>query len=272
MYMQAYKTNCQLDATSRDWACAGARAAVAVAPVRMHIAGVTCKDHSRRNQKALGTAGPHAPVLATWAAERRKSLEDVLIVENLASFPTDELQHLLSPQFQLAIEVVWGREDMGWWVNRRRKYMIFTRADAGVDLGEQGFTPQAFQRWFQRARPEVCEKGDMFYKAPDMLVLESKRQRSNRRRCRVQKERVRSDEALAALPWRALFSDGQCDRLKLYEKKAWTVLVATKDVEAVEDEAFSRTETQLARLLPKMCVSCLDGQIANHFKSNPLAI
>ena len=235
-----HNLDCPLDSTAREWS------AQEGSPLGMHVAGVTCKDHSRRNQKAMGLAGPHAPVLATWASERKHALEDVVIVENVESFPTQELEELLAPKLVLAAELVWGPEQMGWWVKRRRKYMIFTRADRPWKARLQDFA-EKFESWFACLRPQNCEKGDMFFSTPELVLLQWKRQRCQRRGSRVQHECVQSEAALQSMPWRTLLSEGQCDRLKLYEKLALAELSGGNHDEHLE------TERRLGEVVASLC-------------------
>lgn len=137
-------------------------------PLRLHVAGPTCKDHSRRNLCGLGYAGPSGRPFLVWAFERRAALEDVILVENVDTFDASVLEELMSPTHEI-FRLLVSPEDLGWWVSRTRAYFVLIKKSAHLKFDS---SPAQFYKQFALNRPmgPECERGDMFYVAPQNLV------------------------------------------------------------------------------------------------------
>ena len=91
--------------------------------LRVHIAGVICKDFSAANNHKPGFFGPSAKPFLAWALRRRQNLEDVIIMECTAGQQMMGVVFLLGPFYEIH-SIVLGPEDGFWPCTRRRKWTI----------------------------------------------------------------------------------------------------------------------------------------------------
>lgn len=108
--------------------------------------------------------------------------------------------------------VVAGPEDMGWWVNRRRRFCILTLKDSEYTTILQ---PKDFLNAFgrSRSRAATCMRGDMFYCAPlDAVATEAQRH--------VKRRRCAQDVGLVGgrLAGQTVLCDGNQARCAIYER------------------------------------------------------
>jgi len=147
--------------------------------LRLHVAGTACKDYSRRNAKALGILGPHNRAFLVWIFERRFEGEDIILIENSEAFDIDIVLRLLGDRYHIHV-IKCGPEDLGWWVSRRRSYVILIKKDSTFS---SSLNVSQFLALFGASRPmqPTCKRGNMFFAAPvDVLMSEKLRRWSKR--------------------------------------------------------------------------------------------
>ena len=134
-----------------------------------HIAGVQCQDWSGMG-KHSGWSGRTCTSFLAWLLMRLERDEDYVIIENVCSFPVDEIEALLGSRFSmrvLMITPVMG----GMPVNRRRMYMLLinkARWQWRKGLGDDQSCQEAYEALF--TEPCVLTGEDMC-RAPPELIL-----------------------------------------------------------------------------------------------------
>lgn len=204
-------------------------------PLRVHIAGTTCKDFTRRNLQPRGMQGRHGLALLVWLFERRFVREDVVILENTPDFAKDTAAMVLSP-FYMATVITAGPEDFGWWVNRRRLYMVFLRKD----VFRTELDPAEFMAIFSARRPHgpECERGDMFFAAPSELVAEELRRRWGRRHGPLPRQSEQTNEGMDC-SWVDTLTPPQDARRGEYERILVQKLFGASDAGELGDDIGS---------------------------------
>ena len=204
--------------------------------LRVHIAGITCKDFSVMNRWARGLEGGASgfPCLV-WIFERRWVREQVLIIENVRGFSLQTLLDLL-PMYVLGADLTLGPEDIGWWCVRKRRFMVLLLQGWSLQLNGCDALAE-FLRVFGKQRPSSGKKGHMFFCAPTQEQIDSKARRrrlampvSNDSQQPVSNASqaggsetaamTSADTGLAKMSWESTYTEGQVSRLRMYEKAA----------------------------------------------------
>jgi hypothetical protein len=198
----------------------------------IEIAGHTCKDVSRMNSKRPGLSGPSGRVLLVWMFERRRRREDLVITECTQDFPPEIFEQFLGMYYEITSFLL-GPEQLGWWVNRKRRFCILClRPEFGGKVS-LALSPEALVGIFGRSRPEDCMKGDMFYAATDLEV---------RAAAMVEAQRLHlvvDTQGEAPIDWDSLIIDSKAARREahrqIYIKSRFKMAAAeTKDLSLKE--------------------------------------
>ena len=141
----------------------------------LHVAGVTCKDYSKRKRHAIGIYGPSGRPLLLWIFERRFEREDVVLIEKVDGFDDAAVVRLLGPFYDIFRFRI-SPEDLGWWVSRKRIYILLVLKSSPFKF--KALVPDFFTI-FGCNRPTGldCARGEMFYAAPDAAVQAVKAKR-----------------------------------------------------------------------------------------------
>eukprot|EP00974_Lingulodinium_polyedra_P018283 1767853-Lingulodinium_polyedra.AAC.1 len=126
----------------------------------MCIAGVTCKDFSRMNKNRQGVLGPSGRILLLFIFEIRRVRYDLVITEctplqDLAPFET------LLGKFYTIESFLWGPEQLGWWVARKRRFTIFWLKEEYGGKLKPTFPMEMVVSLFMQSRP-TARDGAMF--------------------------------------------------------------------------------------------------------------
>lgn len=180
----------------------------ASAKLRVHIAGLTCKDFSRRKRGRKFQFGTSGRPMLIWAFERRHSKEDIILVENTQDFDMALLERVLGELYEMFTFVA-GPEDLGWWSSRHRRFIVMVLKSDEI---KSCATPDQFLKIFGALRPEDadCPRGDMFFAAPADYLDKLKKDKCMRRM---------GSEAFADTRWWSdIVAPAQSTRLALYQR------------------------------------------------------
>jgi hypothetical protein len=100
--------------------------------------------------------------------------------------------------------VVFGPEDLGWWVNRKRRLSVMVLREAGFLAA----TMDTFEKMFFKHRPSSSPKGHMFFCAPPKVAVNVL-------------ERLSAENGLSGhgkLEWKRVIPPGDARRLEACER------------------------------------------------------
>lgn len=129
----------------------------------LYFAGMTCKDVSQMNRQRLGILGASGRPLLTFLWELRYKRPAIVFTECTVLQDIEFLQWEVGFIYEL-FTVVLSPSDLGWWVDRRRRFCILMLRRGPYTM-ESAYW-QNFGSVFHKCRPEVPERGDMFFAAP----------------------------------------------------------------------------------------------------------
>lgn len=129
----------------------------------LYFAGMTCKDVSQMNRQRLGILGASGRPLLTFLWELRYKRPAIVFTECTVLQDIEFLQREVGFIYEL-FTVVLSPSDLGWWVDRRRRFCILVLRGGPYTM-ESAYW-QNFGSVFHKCRPEVPERGDMFFAAP----------------------------------------------------------------------------------------------------------
>ena len=133
----------------------------------IHWAGTICIDLSVMGSQS-GPCGPYSKLFLLWVHERRKRQETLLIHECTPAFPESLLLRFLGDIYA-ARSIIFGPEDLGWWVQRPRKFTFLLHKERTTFANDiSSFGPTFF-----RHKNRDCERGDMFFCTDDTWVTEA---------------------------------------------------------------------------------------------------
>eukprot|EP00971_Amphidinium_carterae_P351652 6492212-Amphidinium_carterae.3 len=158
--------------------------------LRVHIAGATCKDYSRRNIHGQGVLGPSGRVLLTWLYERRHSQEDIVLLENVPSFTTSVVTDMMGATHDVAASLTLGPECLGWWCQRQRLFLCLVKKGLPFPVV---LDAEQLQRVFCKRRADTGPRALMFFSADAGAVNAEKR-----RRIRKQMKMVKDEKQMKA--------------------------------------------------------------------------
>ena len=230
--------------------------------VRVHVAGPTCTDYSRRNRAAVGVIGKSARPFLTWAFERRQFQEDMLILENVDQFNVQALMELLGHVYRIAARISMSPESLGWPIHRQRQFIVLISKKSGI-IGD--LKPEQLQQMFCKKRAEQGLRSDMFYVSPEDFV--------NKQKQVLLEQRLSATftiEEAAAYPWDILLSGAQHARKLQYEGIVVSKLVTSE----VLQDAIKKSP-HLSQIVRDLCaennVTCIFDLDQNvEFGNNPL--
>ena len=244
-------------------------------PLRVHIAGVICKDFSPANSRKPGFFGPSAKPFLAWALRRRQSREDVIITECTAGQQMMGVLALLGPFYEVH-SMVLGPEDGFWPCTRRRKWTVMIlRRSAGGRFVWRG-TLDTFKTFVRCCLGSVATLGSanafIFWAATDDLVRQHLQDRATavatRSRQEVPDANVFYNRRSGVRNWGAILHPPQLATLRIYQRQ-WLEKIgyAREILEAASEEvveALLKTETQNGREHPRLAICDLDHTPGHH--------
>ena len=127
------------------------------------IAGSMCTPWSSAGKKE-GLTSKHTESYYLWAHETKHNGYDVITLENSPNFPQEIFEAILGEGYAVYVGV-FGPEDLGWPVRRRRKLMTAIKKDKLAWAGPSSDALMAtFAGIFFKAQQS---SGDVFLKAQD---------------------------------------------------------------------------------------------------------
>jgi len=119
-------------------------------PWRANISGVACQPWTRFGS-GLGLAHSMTEYFHKWTHNRAANSEDFVGMENSDRCPPSPVQQKLRTSHRM-IALVFGSEQLGWPVRRRRLLLFFLNDSKWVWCGpEQASLPAEFERLFGRS-------------------------------------------------------------------------------------------------------------------------
>jgi len=141
-------------------------------PLTMNVSGPVCLPWSQFG-KSEGMGHESVPALHVWLAEMSVMKYDVVTMENSPRMPLHVFASEMSPSSEV-VSLVFGPEDMGWPVMRRRLCASAIRRDSLVWVGplEPAAVKSHFMSFFAR---RVAADGDVFSGIDDLDSISATR-------------------------------------------------------------------------------------------------
>ena len=140
------------------------------------VAGFSCTDFSpRRTGQRPGLLGKTAPAFHHWIGELRALQPDILLWENVPTFPAEVLRDLLGEEY-VHHDVLVGPDMLGWPQSRERRFGLAVLRQTCHFAGSADEFLSLFRR---KVAGELS--ADCFFQAPDEEVQDMMRQRACRR-------------------------------------------------------------------------------------------